>query len=52
LDTKEDFELIKKIFEALYPRNKSFSLGEILEYLDEHPELLRINNHVANKPVR
>lgn len=38
LDTIYDFELIKEIFEALYPQNPRFGMAEILEYMANHPE--------------
>lgn len=32
LDTQEDFNLIKKIFEELYPKNNTFDLDDILNF--------------------
>lgn len=43
LDYPEDFELITKIYEFIYPRNKNFGLKEILEFLNNNPALLEIN---------
>lgn len=53
LDTAEDLELIKKIFTALMKKNGdcSFSLEEILNFLDNHRELLEINSGVVQKTV-
>ena len=43
LDYKEDFELIKKIYEELYENNSNFGLNEIINLLEKYPELLIIN---------
>ena len=46
LDTAQDFELIREIFEALYPDNPNFRLGDIFALLERRPELREINAHV------
>ena len=46
LDTAEDFALIRSIFEALYPDNPQFTLGDIFALLERRPELREINAHV------
>ena len=43
LDYKEDFELIKLIFESLYSNKKFFDLDDIIYYLTKYPNLLEIN---------
>ncbi len=43
LDYAEDFELIKIIYEALYPQNSLFSLNHILNFLDHNPDVRAIN---------
>jgi len=52
VDTPEDYELITKIYEALYPKNPAFSLEDILKLFASHPELPRINAAVRQKSVR
>jgi spore coat polysaccharide biosynthesis protein SpsF len=52
VDTPEDFDLISKIFEELYPGNRNFGLPEIIDLLERKPEMLGINRHIMNKPVR
>lgn len=52
LDYPEDLVLLTKIFEALYPKNPGFSLRELIEFLDGHPELKSINVHMVRKPLR
>ncbi len=49
VDTVEDFELIRRIFEALYPQNPYFTIGDILAFLKTRPELRQINAHVEQK---
>lgn len=51
LDTAEDFELIKSIFEGLYPDNPTFDLDDILTLLAQRPELQTKNAHVKRKTV-
>ena len=45
LDYKEDYELIEKIFDALYQENRHITLDEIVDFLTKNPELLEINKH-------
>ena len=44
LDYKEDFELIKAIFEGL--KNDEFELEDIIDWLDNHPEILKLNSNI------
>ena len=43
LDTMEDLNLIRKIFENLYEGNNLFSAIDIVHFLKSHPELLAMN---------
>jgi spore coat polysaccharide biosynthesis protein SpsF len=52
VDTAEDYELIRTVFEELYPRDPAFGLPEILALLDARPELADLNRHVEQKPAR
>jgi spore coat polysaccharide biosynthesis protein SpsF len=49
VDTSEDFELIQKILEAIYPQNPEFSLEDCLRLLDQYPEWSTINAHIEQK---
>ena len=49
LDYPEDFEFIKAIFDALYEEGKVFSLDQILDFLDQHPEVIDINKGCGSK---
>ena len=43
LDYKQDFELIEKIFDALYQENRPITLEAIVDFITDNPELLEIN---------
>jgi len=47
LDTKEDFELIKSIFEHF--KNNEFTLKDILELLRQNKDMLNINKHIQRR---
>jgi len=46
LDYQEDFQVIKSIYEALYPINPLFTLEDIISWLDSNPEIFKINSHI------
>jgi spore coat polysaccharide biosynthesis protein SpsF (cytidylyltransferase family) len=45
LDYPEDLEVTKIIYNALYLKNKNFSLDDIVEFLDTNPEVVNINKN-------
>ena len=45
LDYPEDLKFFKAVFDALHETNKVFSLSEILDLLDAHPEIIEINKN-------
>jgi len=47
LDTPEDFDLITRIYEALYPGTPDFGMDEILALLAQHPDWPAINAAVV-----
>lgn len=49
VDTIEDFQLIKKIYEFLYPENEIFHFEDILKLFEDKPELININKEVKQK---
>jgi spore coat polysaccharide biosynthesis protein SpsF len=49
VDTPEDFELVKRIIEELYPIKKGFDYVDILDVLKKNPELYYINDEVRQK---
>lgn len=46
VDNEEDFELIRRIIEALYPVKPLFLMTDILAFLAGHPELTELNRHI------
>ena len=46
VDEPQDFEFIRQIYEALYPLNKDFGMRNILDILEQRPELLAINQNI------
>ena len=49
LDTKEDFELIKKII--LHFDNIEFTARDIVDFLNRNPKLLEINKNIEQKNI-
>jgi spore coat polysaccharide biosynthesis protein SpsF len=52
LDTEEDYELIKAIYEKLYHGKHNFYLNEIIELLDNNKELFKLNEKIKQKKVK
>lgn len=52
LDTPEDYEVIRRVFDALYPGNPDFVLEDILALLKRNPDWRKINDHVQHKWLR
>jgi len=52
LDTPEDWQLIEKIYNALYKGNGNlFGWPDVKRVLGEHPDWVRINAHVRQKKL-
>lgn len=49
IDFPEDYEFIRKVYEALYPANPLFSLGDILDLLSQNPDIAGINSQYLGK---
>lgn len=45
VDEAEDYEFVKRVFEALYPANPLFSFKDVLDVLEKNPELTSLNKH-------
>lgn len=52
VDTPEDYELVRRVFETLYPRDPAFGWRDVLALLREKPEWAALNAHVAQTPER
>ena len=46
VDTPEDYELVRRLFETLYPTSPEFTQADMLTLLDAHPDWL------AHQPAR
>lgn len=46
VDTPEDFSLVERIVNALYPVRPDFNQGDILDLLQSHPDWEKINAHI------
>jgi len=49
VDTPEDFELIQRILEALYPGKPAFTLEDALALLERYPDWANLNSHIEQK---
>jgi len=49
VDYKEDLEFVKIIYKKLFPKNEFFGMSEILNLLDENPEIKKINEKFSAK---
>jgi spore coat polysaccharide biosynthesis protein SpsF len=52
VDTPEDFEFVRRVFDALYRENPGFDVEEVLALLRRHPEWAEINAGVRQKGVQ
>lgn len=49
VDNEEDFKLVSLVYNALYRDDRLFLMTDILRYFNEHPELVKINEHFIGK---
>lgn len=49
IDYEEDYHLIKRIYELLYPVNPAFRMDDILQLLEKNPELKQLNSKYIGK---
>ncbi len=49
LDTPEDFIVIKRIYEELYPKNPAFKTNEIIDFLTKNKQLRKVNSNVHRR---
>jgi spore coat polysaccharide biosynthesis protein SpsF len=47
VDEPEDFELVRRVYEALYPRDPAFTTPDIVALLDAQPELAALNRSIG-----
>ena len=46
VDEPQDFELVRRIYEALYPRNPAFTTDDVLSLLATQPALVELNRGI------
>ncbi len=51
VDTPEDYDLVRRLFEALYQNRIDFTQTDVLEMLNVHPQWIAINQHIQQKPA-
>ena len=50
VDTPEDYELACIIYDALY-KGEPFSIRDVIEFVAENPEIIKINRDVEQRPM-
>jgi spore coat polysaccharide biosynthesis protein SpsF len=51
VDTPEDFEIIRRIIEALYPVKPQFTMEDVLQLLEKHADWSALNSHIEQKKL-
>lgn len=51
VDTEEDFELIKRIIENLYPVKEEFTFQDCVKLVQENPRWTLLNSHIEQKKI-
>lgn len=51
VDTMEDFQLVEKLINNLYPTKANFTMKDVLSLLDNKPDWVEINAHVEQKKL-
>ncbi len=46
VDEPQDFELIRQVYEELYPINEDFAMQDILQLLERRPEMSAVNQDI------
>ena len=49
IDYEEDYQFIQAVYEALYPANPCFGLGDIQAYVAAHPDVAALNSRYAGE---
>jgi len=51
LDTVEDYRLLRKIYDALYPENPAVAWTDVVKLLERNPEWMGINAQIKQREV-
>lgn len=49
VDTPEDFALVKSVIEALYPRDPRFTFDDVIDFLDSHDDIRKLNEDIEQR---
>jgi spore coat polysaccharide biosynthesis protein SpsF len=49
LDTPDDYQVIKAVFEQLYPIKPDFRTLDVIEFMDAHPQIRDLNKHIVQQ---
>jgi len=52
LDENRDYELIKNIYEGLYPKNPEFGCRDIIDFINSNRDLLELNRGVIRRKLK
>ena len=47
VDYPEDLELVRAVLEALQPNSRAFTMSDVIDYLQVHPDLIHLNDHIV-----
>ncbi|MDE2440339.1 MAG: glycosyltransferase family protein [Betaproteobacteria bacterium] len=47
VDQPEDFAMVERVYDALYPTNPAFSTRDIIRWLATHPEVAALNTNIS-----
>ena len=51
VDFDVDFKMVDRVYENLYLKNKLFGISEIVQFLDEQPEIFELNSSIQKRAI-
>ena len=51
VDTPEDYELVRRLFDAVFAAQPDFTLADLQAAMQAHPDWFAINQHIVQKPA-
>lgn len=51
VDTPEDYELVRRLFDHLISTHPHFTQADVLALLEQHPDWIALNQHIQQKPA-
>jgi len=51
VDTKEDFELVSRVFAKLDTGSNHFSIEDVIDLINHHTDWIKINSHIKQKTL-